>query len=220
VHVVTVPPVGADPGDLWRRFATLLGLDPDAYDTRSSRSNSSLGLEQAELLRRVNAELGDRLPLPGPYTRVIKNVLAHRVLAERTGTPLRLDRDDSAFARQRSADIAERLTARGFDVVGDLAELVPEVPYEDGGAGSGSYPVPAADVVATEAVAALAATCTMLSQRITHHQHAQERLAALQRTPFRVALVEASRRRPFLAKARTVYKRAEAVVARRSRTGS
>src|SRR3712207_6605946 len=66
VHVVTVPPVGADPEALWQRFAMLLGLQPGAFDTRSSRSNSSLGLEQAELLRRVNAELGTRLPLPGP----------------------------------------------------------------------------------------------------------------------------------------------------------
>ncbi len=41
--------------------------------------------QQAELLRRVNVELGDRLPLPGPYPAVVKNVLAHRVLAERPG---------------------------------------------------------------------------------------------------------------------------------------
>ena len=66
VHVVTVPAAGADPGTLWDRFATLLGLDPASFDTKQSRANTSLGVEQAELLRRVNAELGDRVPLPGP----------------------------------------------------------------------------------------------------------------------------------------------------------
>ena len=66
VHVVTVPPAGADPGTLWDRFATLLGLDPGSFDTQASRANTSLGVEQAELLRRVNGALGDRVPLPGP----------------------------------------------------------------------------------------------------------------------------------------------------------
>ncbi len=61
VHVVTVPPAGAPPGLLWDRFAGLLGLDPDSFDTSTSRANTSLGLEQAEVLRRVNLALGDRL---------------------------------------------------------------------------------------------------------------------------------------------------------------
>jgi hypothetical protein len=214
VHVVTVPPVGADPDALWRRFATLLGLQPDAFDTQSSRSNSSLGLEQAELLRRVNAELGRRLPLPGPYARVVKNVLAHRVLAERKGTPLALDVEDAAFARRQSAEIAERLAASGIDVVGDLAELVPHETLAGAVRNPESY-VDASDaVVADEAVAALAATYTILSNRITAHQEALDRLDALRRRPFRTALGEASRQRPLLAKARKGYERARALRSR------
>ena len=87
VHVVTVPPAGAPQGLLWRRFAGLLGLEPDSFDTSTSRANTSLGLEQAELLRRVNVALGDRLALPGPYPVVVKQVLAHKVLAGRPGSP-------------------------------------------------------------------------------------------------------------------------------------
>ena len=210
-HVVTFPPVGADPDALWRRFSALLGLQPDTFDTRRTRSNSSLGLEQAELLRRVNRELGGRLPLPGPYTRVIKNILAHRVLAERKGTPLTLDAEDAAFARRQSARIAERLHASGIDVVGDLGELVPD----DGAAGHPDSYLDAADeVVAEEAVAALAATYTILSHRITAHQEALDRVKALRERPFRVALGEASRQRPLLGKARKGYELARGLRSR------
>jgi hypothetical protein len=126
VHVVTVPPAGADPGTLWHRFATLLGLDPDSFDTEQSRANTSLGVEQSELLRLVNAELGDRVRLPGPYPVVVKNVLAHRILAGRKGTRLALDADATEYAVRRSAEIAERLRQMDVDVVGDLDDLVPD----------------------------------------------------------------------------------------------
>ena len=45
-----------------------------------SRANRSLGAEQVELLRRVNAALGDALPHPGPYSVDVKTMLAQRVL--------------------------------------------------------------------------------------------------------------------------------------------
>jgi hypothetical protein len=140
---------------------------------------------------------------------VVKNVLAHRVLAERKGTALTLDADDAAFARGQSARIAERLAASGFDVVGELDELVPPDPAGGAGAASGpypdSYPEAADEVVAAEAVAALAATSTILSNRIAAHQEALDRLEALRQRPFRVALGEASRHRPLLGKARKGY---------------
>ena len=205
VHVVTVPAVGADPDALWTRFATLLGLEPDSFDTAVGRSNSSLRLEQAELLRRVNASLGDRLPLPGPYARVVKNVMAHRILAGRAGTPLALSSADAAFATDRSADIVARLSALGVDVVGDLAELVPAV--DRSAEAETGYAEPTEDQIAAEAVAALASLLTVFANRTAPHQDSHERLAALERSPFRAALVEASRQRPMLARAKRVYQR-------------
>lgn len=125
VHVVTVPQPGADPTLLWTRFATLLGLDPNAFELTGSRSNPSLHLEQAELLRRVNAALGDKLPIPGPYPAMVKNVFAHRVLAKREGRSLSMRGDDRAFAVQRSHELVASLAGSGCDVVGDLQELIP-----------------------------------------------------------------------------------------------
>lgn len=123
VHVVTVPPSGTDSSVLWGRFAGLVGLAPETFDLEGLRANVSLGYEQAELLRRVNAELGDRLPIPGPYPVDVKDFFAQRVLAGRPGTRFGLHGEDVTWAKERSARMAHELAELGVDVVGDLAEL-------------------------------------------------------------------------------------------------
>ena len=125
VHVVTVPPVGSDPTILWRRFAELVDLDADAFDLEQSRSNTSLGQEQTELLRRFNSELGSRLRQGAGYPGVVKEVLAHQVLSGRQGTPLLLTGADLDFAVQRSEEMVKRLRGMRVHVVGDLEDLVP-----------------------------------------------------------------------------------------------
>ncbi len=125
VHVVTVPAAGQPTSLLWERFAGLLGLDPATFTTTGQRANTSLGFEQAELLRRVNAALGDRLPLPGPYAPDVKSMFAERVLPQQPGTKLALAGDGLDYALGRSGRLAEQIAGLGVDVVGDLAELTP-----------------------------------------------------------------------------------------------
>jgi hypothetical protein len=126
VHVLTVPPAGRPTSLLWERFAGLLGLDPASFTATGLRANTSLGYEQAELLRRVNVELGDRLPLPGVYAPDVKSMFAERVLARQPGTRLALAGDGLEYALERSERLARELGESGYDVVGDLAELVPD----------------------------------------------------------------------------------------------
>jgi len=212
LHVVTVPPSGADPGILWDRFARLLGVDPAAFDTELERSNSSLGIEQAELLRRVNLELGDRLPLPGPYPLVVKNVLAHRILEARGGTRLALSASDQEYAAGESRAVAERLVAMGVDVVGDLAELVPEVdgaaPASASAAGEDPYAVPADATLLAESVATIADLLVVLNERRAAVQRAEDLATTAQEKPVRFALVQASEQRPLLRKLRGAYRAA------------
>jgi hypothetical protein len=125
IHVVTVPPAGQPTSLLWERFAGLLGLDPGAFTTTGLRANTSLGYEQAELLRRVNAELGDRLPLPGPYAPDVKSMFAERVLPRQPGTRLALAGDGLDYAVKRSEQLAQQVADLGVDVIGDLSELTP-----------------------------------------------------------------------------------------------
>lgn len=123
VHVVTVPRRGAPRDLLWRRFAGLLGLPADEFEL-GVRANESLGIEQVELLRRLNAALGDRLPRPGPYPTTVKRLYAHQVLAARPGTRLALGSPDLGPVGERAAADVAALRALEVDVVGDLDELL------------------------------------------------------------------------------------------------
>ncbi len=152
VHVVTVPAPGQPMSLLWDRFAGLLGLDPAAFETTGLRANTSLGYEQAELLRRVNVELGDRLPLPGPYAPVVKSVFAEGVLPKQPGTRLALSGKALDYAHERSEQLARDLGDMGVDVIGDLAELVPDRAVV---ANQTELPPPSDEVVMTEGITAL-----------------------------------------------------------------
>ncbi|PWN04469.1 hypothetical protein DJ010_02185 [Nocardioides silvaticus] len=209
LHLVTVPPSGADPTILWDRFARTIGLDPAALDTELERSNSSLGAEQAELLRRVNLELGERLPLPGPYPLVVKNVLAHRILEARSGTRLALAAEDQEYAVAESRAVADRLGAMGVDVVGDLADLVPTT-----GSGAATdtdpYAVPPDATLLAEGVATIADLLVVLNERRAAVQRADDLATTAQEKPVRFALVQAAENRPVLRKLRSAYRLAKA----------
>ena len=214
VHVVTVPPATSPPETLWLRFATLLGLDPATFDTAVSRANTSLGVEQAELLRRVNLQLGERLPLPGPYPTVVKNVLAHRILAGHQGTRLALSPSDTEYAVEQSRAIADRLAAMGVDVVGELDELVPDLAEAARGASEAAYDAPSTEVLLDESLEALAELLVVLNQRIRSERRAAELLADVRRTPVRHAIVGATEHRPALAKAHRLYQRGKGLLRR------
>ena len=124
VHVLVMPSSTQPRDRHWRHFAEVLGVDPDTYELPTDTVNPALGIVQIELLRRVNVQL----PSYSARDRGvwIRGYLAEDLLAsqprERGGLPLRhverfaeLDRVATAF-----------ITARGFHVLGDLADLVPE----------------------------------------------------------------------------------------------
>lgn len=208
VHVVTVPPPGQPMNLLWDRFAGLVGLDPSAFDSQGSRANTSLGYEQAELLRRVNDSLGERLPLPGPYAPVVKSLFAESVLSRQAGTRLALAGEALEYARARSETMAEEIAALGVDVVGDLADLVPAI----GGAPGGDLVPPGDDVLLSESVEALAG----LLDEYARLRRDLPRLRSLEREmrerPVKHFLRGASERWSWAGRARTLAGRARARV--------
>lgn len=127
VHIVTVPKRGAPAGVLLQRFCTVLGVDPGRLDTGTNIANTSLGLVQAELLRRTNVALGDRLPhARAGYRRQGKGFLAGEVLRPQGGEPLRLPQHMADWCTESSRSIVERLANGGYDVVGELDDLIPD----------------------------------------------------------------------------------------------
>ncbi len=128
VHIVTVPPSGAPRDTLWRRYAGLIGIDPDLCDTDLALSNESLGVREAALLHRIKPRLVPPLTtkLHERY-RWVRGFLAQEVLALQYSPRLALRPEDvSAFRDKALADVAS-LRASGYHVVGDLDELIPQV---------------------------------------------------------------------------------------------
>ncbi|MBA9003192.1 hypothetical protein [Thermomonospora cellulosilytica] len=126
IHVLTMPRPGAPHDLLWRRFAELLGIGHVPVDLTRTRTNSSLGAVETEVLRHVNAALDDETPM-WLYHRVVTDILALQVLP---GSGPRRDRvtlpaDRRPWAEQRAAELVEAIRTAGYDVVGSLEELLP-----------------------------------------------------------------------------------------------
>lgn len=125
VHVVLVPPPGGAPTLLLERFCGVLGLDPGALDLGSPRANESLGLAQAELLRRLNQRWSPTAKRRDLHTQVIQRGFAGKVLAPVDGERTRVPAELRTWVAERTAHVVEVLSAGGYHLVGDLAELTP-----------------------------------------------------------------------------------------------
>lgn len=124
VHVITVPPAGGDRSLLWKRFAQVIGVDPERFRQPPASVNASLGAAEVNLVRQVNIALGgDDFPWPH-YDRFMKWYLSPQ-LAKRRGVPIELPEPEYAWAVQRSQQMAKAIADAGYDVVGDLDELIP-----------------------------------------------------------------------------------------------
>ncbi|CAB4692296.1 MAG: hypothetical protein F2667_02605 [Actinobacteria bacterium] len=126
IHVLPLDP-GAARDEIWQRFASVVAVPADAVDLGESFPNESMGVVEAELLRRVNEHLGsfhsafDR----GVY---IRTFLADERLVPRGGerfwpTPAQVEQ-----CRERGDRAVAYLAEHAFDVVGD-ADLL-RVPAE------------------------------------------------------------------------------------------
>lgn len=134
VHVITVPQPGAGADSLWERFGRVVGIDSGRYDTEIGRDNSSIGLAEAELLRRVNRALDRRLP-PEHYDPIIRRQLAETVLAGRPEKArITLPPERYPQVAEQAKHVAADVARAGYDVVGDVDELVPPPPHERGDA--------------------------------------------------------------------------------------
>jgi hypothetical protein len=123
IHVMTVPQSSSDPDALWDRFARILGLDPSKYDRQISRNNASLGVLEAELVRRLNLVIPDTIDWP-TYSTLVKRQLAEARLARRTDVDrITTPPSEYEWIEQRADQVIRILKRRGYDVVGDLDEL-------------------------------------------------------------------------------------------------
>jgi hypothetical protein len=159
VHLVVVPPSGAPRDELWLRTAAVFGVDVTALDTEPRLPNDSLGIVEAELLRRVNTVV-PRERRSVALTRLTKGSFARDLLAgSAPQESFVLPAKHIGWVRERSERMVATLRAGSYDVVGDLDDLLPADPR------SGRTPDQATD--AELLAAATTVVARMIEARIT-----------------------------------------------------
>jgi hypothetical protein len=131
IHIVTVPPAGGPQQLLWKRFSVAFGLDGLDLDLEAERANPSLGVPETTLVRRINRAANQELP-PADYRPLVRELLAHNTLSQRTGSPrLSLPPDLHPWVAEVTASWTAEIERRGYDVVGDLHDLIGAPPATD-----------------------------------------------------------------------------------------
>ncbi|WP_340537541.1 hypothetical protein [Nocardioides sp. GXZ039] len=129
IHVLPLDPA-AEREEVWHRFAGVLGLDAEAVagiDLSASFPNSSMGVAQAETLRRINAGL-DGFGTAFDRGVYLRSYLADERLVPQGGERFWPAPDQIAECRRRGEEAVEYLRGAPFDVVGEVGHLrVPQV---------------------------------------------------------------------------------------------
>lgn len=125
VHVLPLPPPGSPRTLLWQRFAGLVGLDPDSFDLSATFPNESMGVAEAETLRRINDHLKDE-DFERPFDRgvYIRTFVADERLATRNGEKYWPTEQIVEDCRRRAVDAVAHIEAAGYDVIGDVRDLL------------------------------------------------------------------------------------------------
>jgi hypothetical protein len=122
VHVLVLPEPGSPRETLVRQFTQVLGADGTGFDFEAGRPNRSLGVVEAELLRRISPRL-DGFTSPLDRGVWVRGYLAHDVLVPRGGAPFLPSATRVAELAAHAAATVARVQEAGYDVVGDLARL-------------------------------------------------------------------------------------------------
>lgn len=131
VHIVTVPAGGGPQDLLWRRFAEVIGADPDQAPPPPVEANTSLGASETAFLRRLNRLVKEQLDWP-VYERLVKHDMVPKLLGGREGARrIALSGRELEWAVERSASMLAEVAGRGHRIVGDLDEVTPGPPEGD-----------------------------------------------------------------------------------------
>jgi hypothetical protein len=124
IHVITVPPVSVERDAVYRLFAEVVGFDPSSLARPTRDINASFGYTEAEMLRRLNVALADRLP-DQEYTAAIRSTLVNKVLVRGASPRIPLPPHHVEWVRRTSAERLDKIVDRGYRLHGDHTLLVP-----------------------------------------------------------------------------------------------
>jgi hypothetical protein len=122
VHLLVLPEPGAPRETLVTQFAGLLGVDAAGLDLDGANPNSSLGLVEVELLRRIVPRL-DGFTSALDRGVWIRSYLSHEVLVPHGRESFLPSPGRLAELTARANATVEAVRGAGYDVVGDLDRL-------------------------------------------------------------------------------------------------
>lgn len=132
VHVVTVPKSAGAPDELWQRFCRVFEIDPAWAPVDGARANQSMGVAETALIRRLNARLKKEGLSEHHHATLVREILVHQNLAHREGLRATLPPHLHGWVSDVAETWIEWAEGSGIDVVGDLEDLRPSPPPEDG----------------------------------------------------------------------------------------
>jgi hypothetical protein len=126
VHIIVVPPASVDRRAVFRLFAEAIEVDPSLLKPPRGNLNASFGYREAEMLRRLNLVLGDRLSdFEHEYLPAIRRVLVRQVIARGASAGVPLPTHHVDWVRQTAEERLGELLDRGYRFYGSPALLVP-----------------------------------------------------------------------------------------------
>ena len=126
LDVVVTPDRRTDPLGLYRIVGEVVGFDPDSLSWPTRDVNASWGYVEAEVYRRVNVALGDRLPrYERDYQPGLRWPLVQGVLPRRASERIPLPPEELEWVADVARQHVAWLAGSGIRVHGDLAALLP-----------------------------------------------------------------------------------------------
>jgi hypothetical protein len=160
VTVLPTPPPSPDPLSWPRAFFGVMGIDATGLTPPQKTINSTLGYPEAEMLRRFNVALGDRLTNRFTGYRLVMREVVNKPVRGSRGRKLLIPETYHSWVREESAAMADRVLASGCVVVGDPQDLL--VGELEGG--PSELTVPEVSAVATRVLGEIAASDPAVSR--------------------------------------------------------
>jgi hypothetical protein len=159
LDVIVTPARSRDPEGLYRMFGAVTGFDPATLSWPRGDVNASWGMVEAEVYRRVNLALGDRLPrYEQAYQPAVRWPLVKGVLPRGASARITLPPEHLPWVVEAAEQQERWLRDSKIRVHGEPADLVPG---EDAAA-----PLPEID----EAEVAAAAVTTLTNFAVQAHR--------------------------------------------------
>ena len=124
IHVLPMSPGGADPTELLTRMLSVVGYAGVAVETPQQHANTSLGIVETELLRRINPLLSGFRSAADRGTW-IRGYLAGPKIMATSGERFRPSPETVAELVRRGERAVAMLRSGAYDVRGDLDLLAP-----------------------------------------------------------------------------------------------